>query len=92
VWSRPNKQRVARLAELGLLRPAGRDAIDRAMADGSWSLLDGPENLEVPDARASFDAFCAGPPVRAGRGLGWSPQAQRCASDLPVFAPAKGRV
>lgn len=68
VWSRPNKQRVARLEKQGRLHPAGRAAIDRAQADGSWTVLDGPENLEVPDdlaaaldadptAQANFAAF-----------------------------------
>jgi uncharacterized protein YdeI (YjbR/CyaY-like superfamily) len=52
------------------MAPAGLAAVDRARADGSWSVLDGPENLEVPDdlaaalddepgARAHFDAFPA---------------------------------
>ena len=70
VWSAPNKQRVSRLLAAGRMAPAGQAAVDRARADGSWSVLDGPENLEVPDdlaaalddepgARATFDAFPA---------------------------------
>jgi uncharacterized protein YdeI (YjbR/CyaY-like superfamily) len=70
VWSRPNKQRVARLTELGLLEPPGQAAVERAIADGSWTVLDGPENLDIPhdlaaafaddpQASANFDAFPA---------------------------------
>lgn len=68
VWSQPNKQRVARLQAAGRMQPSGQAAIDRAQADGSWSVLDSAERLEVPDdlaaalaavplAGAHFDAF-----------------------------------
>ena len=67
-WSRPNKERVARLIAAGRMAPAGLAKIEAAKADGSWTLLDAVENLEVPDdlavefarypdARAHFDAF-----------------------------------
>ena len=70
VWSKPNKQRVDRLLAAGRMAPAGQAAVDRARADGSWSILDGAENLEVPDdlavaldsepgARSQFDAYPA---------------------------------
>jgi uncharacterized protein YdeI (YjbR/CyaY-like superfamily) len=68
VWSKPNKQRLERLAAQGRIRPSGQAVIDRAKSDGSWTTIDGAENLEVPDdlaaaldgdpvARANFDAF-----------------------------------
>ena len=68
VWSKPNKERIVRLEAAGRMRPAGAAAIQRAKDDGSWTTIDGPENLEVPDdlaaafdddpvARANFDAF-----------------------------------
>lgn len=68
VWSKPNKERVVRLEAAGRMRPAGAAAIQRAKDDGSWTTMDGPDNLEVPDdlaaafddqpqARANFDAF-----------------------------------
>lgn len=61
-WSRPNKERVVRLEELGLLAPAGRAKIDQARADGSWSKLDDVENLILPaDLAAALDAR---PPAR----------------------------
>lgn len=55
-WSRPNKERVARLERDGLIAPAGAAAITSARADGSWSALDDVENLIVPDDLAeAFD-------------------------------------
>ena len=70
-WSRPNKERVARLEAEGLMAPAGRAAVERARADGSWSLLDDVEDLVVPDdlaaaleargARAVWDALGRSP-------------------------------
>lgn len=59
-WSRPNKIRVAELAAGGLLQPAGIAAIERAKADGSWSLLDSVEDLIEPDdLRLALDAVAA---------------------------------
>lgn len=83
-WSRPNKERVERLLAAGLMAPAGLAKIDTAKADGSWTLLDSVENLELPpdlltaldgysDARANFEAF----PRSAKRGiLEWIVQAK----------------
>lgn len=48
-WSRPNKVRIARLEAEGRLAPAGQAVVEAARADGSWSLLDAVEALEVPD-------------------------------------------
>lgn len=67
-WSRPNKERIARLEADGQIAPAGRAVIDAAKADGSWTALDAVENLEEPpelaaaldadpDARRHWDAF-----------------------------------
>ena len=47
-WSRPNKERVARLLEEGRMGPAGQEVIDAARANGTWSLLDDVEALVVP--------------------------------------------
>jgi uncharacterized protein YdeI (YjbR/CyaY-like superfamily) len=41
------------------MAPAGRKVIERAKADGSWQLLDGVEDLTVPDDLAA--AFTANP-------------------------------
>jgi len=63
VWSGPNKRRVAALQAEGRLLPAGQAAVDRAKADGTWTVLGGPEALEVPEDLA--DALDADPAVRA---------------------------
>jgi len=71
-WSRPNKERIVRLEEQGLMQPAGRAVIDAAKADGSWTLLDDVEDLIVPPdlakafdrhpgSRAQWDGFAKSP-------------------------------
>ena len=54
-WSRPNKERIARLEAEGRMAPAGRAVLEAAKADGSWTLLDDVEDLVVPpDLAAAF--------------------------------------
>jgi uncharacterized protein YdeI (YjbR/CyaY-like superfamily) len=85
VWAKSNKERVARLIADGRMTPAGLAKIEAAQADGTWSLLDSADNLEVPadlaaefdnypDARAYWDAF-----PRSARHaiLGWIALAKR---------------
>jgi len=71
VWSRLSKERIARVLASGRMTPAGQAAVDRAQADGSWSILDSVEALEVPDdlaaaldaepeARRHYEAFRPG--------------------------------
>ncbi|MFP5341311.1 MAG: YdeI/OmpD-associated family protein [Candidatus Limnocylindria bacterium] len=84
-WSRPNKERVARLIDAGLMLPAGLAAVEEAKRRGTWSLLDDVEDLVVPDDLAV--ALAANPPARehwdafsrsARRGiLEWIVQARR---------------
>ena len=64
-WSRPNKERVARLEAAGRLAPAGVAVIDAAKADGSWSALDAVEDLVVPD---DLEAAFARHPGRGSTG------------------------
>ncbi len=52
-WSRINKAHVERLEAAGLMTPAGRAAVERAVQDGTWTALDGVEALEVPPDLAS---------------------------------------
>ncbi len=52
-WSRPNKERIARMTAAGKMTPPGQAKIDAARADGSWSALDDVENLVVPDDLAA---------------------------------------
>lgn len=67
-WARTNKERVERLLDAGLMRPAGIAAVETAKANGSWTVLDSVEALEVPDdlaaaldaepgARAAYEGF-----------------------------------
>jgi len=37
-WSRPNKERVARMGEAGLMAAAGRAAVEAAKADPDWGV------------------------------------------------------
>jgi uncharacterized protein YdeI (YjbR/CyaY-like superfamily) len=56
-WSRPNKERIARLEAAGSIAAAGRAVLDAARADGSWTALDAVENLEEPpELTAALDA------------------------------------
>ncbi|XVJ71184.1 MAG: hypothetical protein HEQ39_17410 [Rhizobacter sp.] len=75
-WSRPNKERVARLMEQGLMHSSGLAKIKAAQADGSWTALDEVEQLIIPadleeelarhpDATAHFNGF----PRSAKRGI-----------------------
>jgi uncharacterized protein YdeI (YjbR/CyaY-like superfamily) len=84
-WAASNKARVERLIAGGRMAPAGLAAIERAKANGSWSVLDTVERLEVPDdlaaalavhplAEANFAAFT--PSARKVL-LGWVATAQR---------------
>lgn len=87
-WSRPNKERIARLEEQGRMEAPGRAIIDAAKADGSWTLLDAVEDLEIPDDLA--EAFEVNPgsrgqwedfPRSAKRAiLAWIVQARRPAT------------
>lgn len=48
-WSRINKDHLDLLREQGRIQPAGQAAIDRAVADGSWTKLDEAGTLREPD-------------------------------------------
>ena len=74
VWAATNKARVERLIASGRMQPAGLAAIERAKADGSWTVLDGPERLEVPPDLA--DALDANPPA-ADRFASFPPSARK---------------
>ena len=56
-WSRSNKERIARLIDEGRMEPAGLAKIEAAKRDGSWTLLDSVEALDVPaDLRKALGA------------------------------------
>ncbi|WP_424937038.1 MULTISPECIES: YdeI/OmpD-associated family protein [Bacteria] len=56
-WAATNKARVAELEAAGLLAPAGVRAIEAAKANGTWTVLDGPEaGIEPADLTEALDA------------------------------------
>ena len=65
VWSRLNKERIARLDSLGLLEEPGLAKIAAAKIDGSWFALDEVEALHLPTAIA--EALDANPATRSHR-------------------------
>jgi uncharacterized protein YdeI (YjbR/CyaY-like superfamily) len=84
-WSKPNKERVERMIAARLMTPAGLAKVNAAKKDGTWTMLDAVEALEIPPdlakaltsyktATANFDAF----PRSAKRGiLEWILQAKK---------------
>ena len=50
VWSRVNKEKVARFIDQGLMAEAGLASIEIAKQNGSWTILDDAENLILPEA------------------------------------------
>lgn len=74
VWSRYNKERVARLEAEGRMTDAGRAAVGRARADGSWTILEPVEQLILPDDLAA--AFATRPGARE-RWEAFAPSAKR---------------
>jgi uncharacterized protein YdeI (YjbR/CyaY-like superfamily) len=84
-WAATNKARVERLIAEGRMAPAGRAAIERAKANGSWEILDAVDRLEVPAdlaealgahplAAVNFGAF---PPSARKQMLTWIAIARR---------------
>ena len=56
-WSRTNKVRIDRLLKEGRMEAAGLATIAAAKRDGSWTLLDSVEALEIPnDLRKALGA------------------------------------
>ena len=56
-WSASNKARIARLTTAGLMAQAGIAAVEPAISNGTWEVLDAVERLQVPaDLEAALDA------------------------------------
>ena len=85
-WAATNKARIERLLAGGRMAPAGLAAIERAKANGSWTLLDSVERLEVPSDLAA--ALAARPPAAVNFGA-WPPSVRKQA--LTSLAYAKRR-
>lgn len=47
-WSRVNKEKVDFLIAKGLMQTAGYKSIEVAKENGSWTILDGVEAMEIP--------------------------------------------
>jgi uncharacterized protein YdeI (YjbR/CyaY-like superfamily) len=78
-WSRLNRQRAADMEATARMTDAGREAIERAKANGFWTISDAAEDLiepdqlaakldERPEARAAWDSF---PPSARRQMLWW---------------------
>jgi uncharacterized protein YdeI (YjbR/CyaY-like superfamily) len=62
MWSAPNKVRFQRMLDAGRVTPAGIAAAERARSNGSWSLLESADRLDIPaDLAAALDQS---PPAR----------------------------
>ena len=72
IWSQPNKERVERLRQAGLMAPPGLARVETAKGDGSWELLDEIEALVMPaDLAAALEA------AGAARGFAGLPASMR---------------
>jgi uncharacterized protein YdeI (YjbR/CyaY-like superfamily) len=60
VWSRVNKEKVARLIAEGRMTQAGLAIIEIAKRNGSWTILDDAEALVIPDDLNAAFASCPG--------------------------------
>ncbi|HJP89501.1 MAG TPA: YdeI/OmpD-associated family protein [Candidatus Limnocylindrales bacterium] len=74
-WAASNKARVERLIRDGLMRPAGLAVIEQAKATGWWSILDGPERLDVPEDLAA--ALAAAGPAALAAWEAWPPSLRK---------------
>lgn len=55
-WSRINKEKVKQLIDSGFMTKAGLRSIETAKLNGSWTILDSVEKLEIPvDLEAEFE-------------------------------------
>jgi uncharacterized protein YdeI (YjbR/CyaY-like superfamily) len=55
-WSRLNKSYIEKLIQNNLMHESGLESIKIAKSNGSWTVLDAVENLEVPiDLQELFD-------------------------------------
>ncbi len=84
-WSQLNRQRAAKMIELGLMTEHGQTAVEQAKAAGTWQLLPDEQRWAVPDdlqeqldgddaARTNFESF---PPSSRRLILEWIAIAKR---------------
>lgn len=71
VWSKINKQRIARLIKEGRMMPSGLKKVEEAKKNGDWAVLDPVDALQIPEdlmkaltrnkkARKNFEVFPPG--------------------------------
>ena len=50
IWSKRNREHVARLIEEGRMQPVGLKRVEEAKKDGRWDVAyDSPKNMQVPE-------------------------------------------
>ena len=84
-WSRPNKERVEKLIEQGLMTPAGQAMIDLAKKTGTWEALDDIHQVVVPEDlqklfsknKTAYKNYQAFPPSSKKIILEWISNAKR---------------
>jgi uncharacterized protein YdeI (YjbR/CyaY-like superfamily) len=84
-WSRVNRQRAARMIDLGQMTEHGLAAIDLAKAAGTWQVLPDEQRLTIPpDLQAQLDGdhaaranFASFPPSSRRLILEWIAMAKR---------------
>lgn len=87
-WSKPNRERIAKLITKKLMTPAGMEMVDLAKKTGTWDALQQVEESIIPeDLQAAFDKnkpalknFMAFPPSSKKIILGWILDAKRPAT------------
>lgn len=90
VWSKVNKEKVARLIAAGSMQPAGLAAIEAAQANGSWTSIDGAEDGVIPaDLGEALAALPDG--LRRFRSLPRSEQRNRLQTIATTRSPAARR-
>lgn len=57
-WSKINKEKIERLNDAGLMKPAGMECVRVAKENGSWTLLDEVDALVIPpDLEEAFGVY-----------------------------------
>jgi uncharacterized protein YdeI (YjbR/CyaY-like superfamily) len=73
-WSAINKERVERLLRADLMAPPGLEKVEKAKMDGSWSVYDSIETLEIPE---DLQAALAANEAAAGHFAAFSPSSKK---------------
>ena len=82
-WAATNKARIERLLAAGLMAAPGLAAIERAKANGTWTLLDSAERLEVP---SDLEAALLPHPTAAANFAAWPPSVRKLALTQIAYA------